>query len=143
MYTMHTFYWGDWYKEIIGPEQAQKISPAKSLIDDGFLITIHTDAPVATPNQMTIVGASVNRTSRSGTVMGADERISAYQALQGITINSAYQCFEEDRKGSLKEGKLADLVILSDNPLKVDPMEIKKITVLETIKEGNTVYQKN
>jgi len=143
MYTMHTFYWGDWYKKIIGKDAAQLIAPAKSFIDKGFNLTIHTDAPVALPNQMTIVSASVNRTSRSGTVMGSDERITPYQAMQGITINSAYQSFEEDRKGSLKEGKLADLVILSDNPLKVDPMEIKKITVLETIKEGNTVYRKN
>ncbi len=143
MYTMHTFYWGDWYKKIIGKDAAQLIAPAKTFIEKGFNLTIHTDAPVALPNQMTIVSASVNRTSRSGTVMGPDERITPYQALQGITINSAYQSFEEDRKGSLKVGKLADLVILSDNPLKVDPTKIKEITVLETIKEGNTVYRKN
>ena len=74
MYTMHTFYWGDWYKKIIGEKEAQLISPAKTFIDKGFTLTVHTDAPVALPNQMTIVDASVNRTSRSGTVMGANER---------------------------------------------------------------------
>ena len=108
-----------------------------------FTLTVHTDAPVATPNQMTIVDASVNRTSRSGTVMGPDERITPYQAMQAITINSAYQSFEEDKKGSLKVGKIADLVVLTDNPLKVDSAKIKDIKVLETIKDGKTIYTKD
>lgn len=142
MYTMHTYYWGDWYKKIIEPDQANLISPAKSLIDEGMMITIHTDAPVALPNQMTIVDASVNRTSRSGIVIGADERITPYQAMQGITINSAYQSFEENKKGSLKVGKIADLVILDANPMKIDPTKIKEIVVLETIKDGKTIYKK-
>ncbi len=66
-----------------------------------------------------------------------------YEALQSITINGAYQYFEENTKGSLKAGKLADLVILDKNPLKVDPMKIKDVVVLETIKEGNAVYKKS
>jgi len=140
MYTMHTFYWGDWYKKIIEPEKANLICPAKSLIDDGFTITIHTDAPVALPNQMTIIDASVNRTSRSGDVIGSDERITPYQAMKGITLNSAYQSFEEDKKGSLKVGKIADLVILDANPLKIESSKIKEIVVLETIKNGKTIY---
>ena len=108
MFTMHTFYWGDWYKRIIGEEKAQLICPAKSLIDDGFNITIHTDAPVALPNLMNIVWASVNRVSRSGTVIGPEEKITPYQAMQAITIWSAYQHFEEVNKGTIQEGKLAD-----------------------------------
>ena len=143
IYTMHTFYWGDWYKKIIGEKEAQLICPAKTFIDKGFNLTVHTDAPVALPNQMTIVDASVNRTSRSGTVMGPDERITPYQAMQAITINSAYQSFEEKQKGSLKVGKLADLVVLSENPLKVDTKKIKYIEVLETIKDGKTIYTKS
>jgi hypothetical protein len=143
MYTMHTFYWGDWYKKIIGEKEAQLICPAKTFIDKGFNLTVHTDAPVALPNQMTIVDASVNRTSRSGTVMGPDERITPYQAMQAITINSAYQSFEEKQKGSLKVGKIADLVVLSENPLKVDTKKIKYIEVLETIKDGKTIYTKS
>lgn len=140
MFTMHTFYWGDWYKKIIGPKRAQQIAPARSLLEKGFKLTIHTDAPVALPNLMQIVWASVNRVSRSGDVMGADERLTPYQALKAITLSSAYQHFEEEKKGSLKVGKLADLVILSDNPMKIDPMKINKIKVIETIKKGISIY---
>ena len=143
MFTMHTFYWGDWYKKIIGEKAAQLICPAKTFIDEGFTLTVHTDAPVALPNQMTIIDASVNRTSRSGTVMGPDERITPYQAMQAITINSAYQSFEDDKKGSLKVGKIADLVVLTENPLKIDSTKIKYIEVLETIKDGKTIYTKD
>ena len=74
-------------------------------------------------------------------MVGADQRIGVYDALKAITINAAYEYFEENEKGSIKPGKRADLVILSDNPLKVNAMTIKDIQVLETIKDGETVYQ--
>jgi len=141
MFTMHTFYWGDWYKKIIGKERANTIAPLASLIAYGFKPTIHTDAPVALANQMQIIWASVNRLSRSASIIGKEERVSPYQALKAITLWSAYQHFEEHQKGSLKVGKLADMVILSDNPLSVPPLDINKIKVLETIKAGETVYK--
>lgn len=84
------------------------------------MITSHTDAPAALPNLMQILWSTVDRVSRPGKVMGPDERPTAYEALRCITIWSAYQHCEEDRKGSLKTGKLADLVIVSDNPLTID-----------------------
>lgn len=87
------------------------------------------------------VWTAVNRISRSGAVIGTEQRIGVYDALKGVTINAAYAYFEENEKGSIKAGKRADLVILSDNPLKVDPMTIKDIKVLETIKDGQTVYK--
>ncbi|THD69730.1 amidohydrolase [Robertkochia marina] len=140
-FPMHTFYWGDWYKQIIGPEKAQQISPIKSALNMGIPVTSHTDAPVALPNLMMIMHTTVNRVSRSGTVMGPDERLTPYEALKSITIWGAWQHFEEERKGTLSEGKLADLVILDKNPLKVDPMTLKDIKVVETIKEGKSVYR--
>ena len=88
------------------------------------------------------VWTAVTRTSRSGAIIGEAERLTPYEALQAITIWSAYQHFEEDRKGSLTPGKLADLVILDQNPLKVNPDTLKDIEVLQTIKEGVTVYKK-
>lgn len=102
--------------------------------------TSHTDAPVALPNLMQVTSATVNRVSRSGKVMGPDERISPLEALKAITLWGAYQHFEEETKGSLEVGKLADMVILDRNPLTVDPSTIKDMKVVETIKEGKTVY---
>jgi predicted amidohydrolase YtcJ len=142
LFPMHTFYWGDWYDKSIGPERAQRISPTRSALDRMPIITSHSDAPIAFPNLMMVMWTTVNRVSRSGKVMGPDERLTPLEALKCITLWSAYQHFEEDRKGSLKEGKLADLAILSDNPLEIDPMDLKTITVQETIKEGRTVYQR-
>lgn len=142
LFPMHTFYWGDWYKQIIGPEKANQISPIKSALNKGLHVTSHTDAPVAFPNMMMILWTTVNRISRSGTVMGEGERLTPYEALQSITSWAAYQFFEEDLKGSLKPGKMADLVILDQNPLKVNPLKIKDILVLETIKEGNPIYKR-
>jgi predicted amidohydrolase YtcJ len=142
LYPMHTFYWGDWYDEIIGPELAQQISPMRSLLNAGLIATSHTDAPVALPNLMQVMWATVNRTSRSGKVMGADERLTPIEALKAITLWGAYEHFEEKAKGSLEPGKLADMVILSDNPLTIEPTKINSIRVLETIKEGRTVYSR-
>ena len=140
LFPMHTFYWGDWHEQIIGRELGQKISPTRSALDRGLLVTSHSDAPVALPNLMQVMWATVNRTSRSGQVIGPDERLTPYEALKAITIWSAKQHFEEDRKGSIESGKQADLVILSDNPLTIDPEKINEIVVLETIKNGEVVW---
>jgi predicted amidohydrolase YtcJ len=141
LFPMHTFYWGDWYDQIIGPELAQQISPMRSVLNAGLRATSHTDAPVALPNLMQVMWATVNRVSRSGKVMGPGERLTPLEALKTITLWGAYEHFEEMAKGSIEVGKLADLVILSDNPLTIDPMQINEIRVLETIKEGEPVYQ--
>lgn len=143
LFPLHTFYWGDWHKQIIGDELGNKISPVRTALNKGVKVTIHTDAPVALPNLMRVLWTAVNRTSRSGAIIGEGERLAPYEALQAITIWSAYQHFEEDKKGSLTTGKLADLVILDNNPLKVAPNDIKDIQVIETIKEGQTVFRKN
>jgi predicted amidohydrolase YtcJ len=111
-------------------------------ISKGLHPTNHTDFNVVPIDQMFVVWSAVNRISRNGVLIGAAERVTPYQALQAITTNVAYQYFEEGSKGSLKEGKLADLVILDKNPIKVDPMAIKDIKVAETIKEGKSIYKK-
>jgi predicted amidohydrolase YtcJ len=86
--------------------------------------------------------SAVNRLSRAGQEIGPDQRITPLEALKAQTINVAYQYGEQDSKGSLAVGKLADLVILDKNPLKVEPKAIKDITVVETIKEGKTIYKR-
>lgn len=142
LFPLHTFYWGDWHKQLIGDSLGNKISPTRTALNKGLKITIHTDAPVALPNLMRVIWTAVSRVSRSGEIIGKEERLTPYEALKCITEWSAYQHFEEDSKGTLEVGKLADLVILDANPLKVELDEIKEITVLETIKEGITVYQR-
>lgn len=142
MFPMHTFYWGDWYEQIVGPEQAARISPMRSILSTGLHATSHTDAPVALPNLMQVAWATVNRTSRSGAVVGPDERVTPYEAMKMITLWGAEQFGEEATKGSLEPGKLADMVVLSENPLTIDPTRINTIVVLETLKEGKTVYKR-
>jgi len=112
-------------------------------LDKGLCINFHQDSPVTKPLMLHTIWSAVNRISRSGQVIGPEQCIDVYNALKAVTINAAFAYYEEDIKGSLKEGKLADLVILDRNPLTVDKMEIKDICVLETIKEGNTIWRKN
>jgi len=142
LFPMHTFYWGDWHKEIIGDELGNRISPTRSALDRGLPVTSHTDAPVALPNLMQVMWASVNRTSRSGATIGSEERLTPLEALKAVTLWGARQHFEEDDKGSIEVGKLADLVILSANPLTVKPSTINQIVVLETIKGGKVVWRR-
>ena len=122
--------------------QAEKISPAQDAVKLNLPFTFNQDSPVILPNMMETVDCAVNRITNSGIVLGENERIECIEALQAITINGAYQYFEEDRKGSIEKGKLADLVVLDRNPLLTDKNELKKISVLETIKEGKTVYKR-
>jgi predicted amidohydrolase YtcJ len=141
-FTNHTFYWGDIHLANLGKERADFLSPMKSAMDKGITCTNHTDGAVTPMDQLFLLWTSVNRLSRNGVVVGEAERITPYQGLKALTINGAYEYFEESSKGTLQAGKLADMVILDKNPVKVPVMEIKEIQVLETIKEGKSVYKK-
>lgn len=142
LFPMHTFYWGDWHaSSVLGQARADYISPMRDVIDAGLTPTSHHDAPVTLPNSMRVLDATVNRVTRSGAILGPDQRITPYEGLKALTDWAARQYFEEDNKGTLEAGKLADFVILSDNPLKVDPMTISEITIMKTIKEGEVVFQ--
>lgn len=141
-FIAHTYYWGDIHIKNLGKERAYKISPAKSALNKNIPYTFHQDTPVILPNMLETIWCAVNRITKNGGLLGEEERVSPLDALKAVTKNAAYQYFEEDIKGTLKEGKVADLVILDKNILKVDPMEIKDIQVLETIKEGETIFKK-
>lgn len=138
----HVYHWGDIHIKNFGIERASKISSAKSAQDKGIVYTFHQDAPVIEPDMLETIWCAVNRITKKGVLLGDDEKVTPLDALKAVTKNAAYQYFEEDIKGTIKEGKLADLAILDKNPLKVDPMDIKDIKVLETIKEGETIYKK-
>ena len=139
-FTNHTYFWGDVHVENLRKERAYFISPTRSAQKRGIRFSNHSDYSVTPLNPMFILWTSVNRVSRSGQVIGPDERISARDGLKALTIDAAYQYGEEQNKGSIETGKFADLVILDQNPTKVDPATIRDIKVAETMKEGKTVY---
>ena len=139
-YTLHTYYFADTHIANRGPEQAAYISPMRDSIDAGLHPTNHTDFVVAPLDQMFVLWSAVNRISRGGVEIGPDQRVTPLEGLKAMTIWAAEQYGEQDRKGSLEPGKLADLVILDGNPLVVDPLAINDIKVVETIKEGATIY---
>lgn len=143
LFPMHTFYWGDWHSEsVLGEPRASYISPTRDVLDAGINVTSHHDAPVTMPNSMRVLDATVNRITRSGKVLGPDQRLTAYEGVKTLTSWAAKQYFEENSKGTITEGKLADFVIVDKNPVKIDSKDINKIAILESIKEGKSVYRK-
>lgn len=139
-FTNHAYFWGDVHVKNLGKERAYFLSPLASSIKLGLKPTNHSDATVTPIDPIFTIWTAVNRVSRSGATIGAAERVSPYQAIKAITINAAYEFYEENLKGTLTKGKLADFVILDKNPLNVKPMEIKGIKILETIKEGKSIF---
>jgi hypothetical protein len=142
-YTLHTYYFYEAHLENRGFEQAQYISPMRDAMDAGLRPTNHTDFVVAPLDQMFMLYSAVNRISRGGAKVGPDQRVSPYEGLLTMTRYAAEQYNEQDSKGTLEAGKRADLVILSDNPLTVEPTQIKDIQVLETLKDGVSIYTKD
>ena len=141
-YAAHPFFWGDWHRRSFGEERAAFISPVGRSIELGIPFTVHNDAPIVPPDMMRLLWITVNRKTRSGFVLGAEQRATPLQALHAITLGAAYQYFEEDQKGSITPGKRADLVVLGANPLTVDPDMIKDIPIIETFARGKSVYRR-
>ncbi len=141
-FVAHTYYWGDVHRQNFGDERAMAISPARTALEKGVRFTFHQDAPVVPPEMWRTVWCAVNRVSKTGAVIGEGERISTLEAMKALTVNAAYQYFEEESKGTLEAGKLADLMILDRDPLETPPMELKDVQTLATIKEGFLLWQK-
>lgn len=143
IFTSHIWYWGDVHLKNFGPKRGGRISAVHDALEFGLPYTFHTDMPVLPPNLLEAAWCAVNRMTKEGVQLDEDQKVGVFDALKGITLNGAYQYGEEDRKGTLEVGKLADLAILDANPLKVNPMAIRDINVLETVKEGETVFQRS
>jgi predicted amidohydrolase YtcJ len=143
-FTAHTFFWGTAHMENLGNHRASFISPMNSAIAKGLHCSNHNDFSVTPMDPMMMVWSAVARESREVDgithIVGKDERITPWQALQALTIEAAWQIREEDIKGTLDVGKLADLVILDGNPTTVPTDDILKIKALKTFKEGSIVY---
>jgi predicted amidohydrolase YtcJ len=141
-FTNHTFFWGTTHVQNVGTERAFFTSPMASAVKKGLRCSNHTDFSVTPMEPMRVVWSSITRLSREGQVIGPNERIDAWQAMKAITIESAWQIREENSKGTIEVGKLADLVVLDGNPLTIDTAKIVDIKVVETFKEGKSVYRR-
>ncbi|MGB7287116.1 MAG: amidohydrolase [Salaquimonas sp.] len=140
-FSAHIFYWGDKHYELfLGPERAQNISPAKWAQEAGVRFTIHNDASVTPTRPLHLMHCAVNRKTQSGRVLGEHQRISAESALRAHTIDAAWQVFQENERGSIEVGKLAEFAILSENPIE-NPDQLGKIKVMETIRYGKSVWK--
>ena len=148
-YPHHLWYWGDRHiTDFLGMERASRLDPMRSAIDLGVVTVAHSDTPIALPKDPLFatdplfgIWCAVNRKTRAGVQLGADECITPMEGIRAYTINAAYAAFEEKTKGSIRAGKLADLVVLGDNPLTVDPWEIRNVPVEKTIVGGEIVYE--
>jgi predicted amidohydrolase YtcJ len=141
-FPMQTFYWGDWHREhTVGPVNAENISPTGWIRQRGLMFGTHHDAPVAFPDSMRVLAATVTRRTRSGDILGPHQRVDVMTALKAMTLWPAWQHFEEEDKGSIEVGKIADFVVLSDDPTAVDPETLANLQVLVTVKEDKVIHE--
>jgi len=135
-FPTHTHYWGDWYRQrALGEPRASNISPLASADEAGVRYSIHTDSPVTPIDSIHLLYTATERVTSSGFLLGAEQRISRLRALRAMTIDAAWQNHLDADRGSLEPGKLADFVVLSDDPLKVN--EIRRIQVRQVWIGGN------
>ena len=140
-FVSHVYLWGDRHRDLfIGPERARRLNPVGKALEKDVRVCLHTDLPVTPLNPFISMYAAVARTTKNGDQLGPEYCVSPYEALKAWTVTPAWSSFEEHEKGQIVPGMLADMVVLSDNPLSVTPEQLKNITVLETVVGGKTVY---
>lgn len=132
--------YGDGMLQQIGPERANWSYRARSLIDGGLCLPGSSDRPVANGAPLAVMQAFVERLTASGVVYGAEERLTAMQALHAYTRGSAQVTGWDHKKGQLMRGMLADLAILADDPTRVESGQIGSIKVLATVLDGDFVF---
>ena len=133
----HIHYYGEALRDdIVGPERSKNLMPMGSARQWGHVNSMHNDSPMYPAEPFKLIRTAVTRATRNGDIIGPDQAISVMDALKAVTINAAWQMFMEDIIGSLTPGKRADLTVLSDNPLNVEPMQLDRIKVIETWSDG-------
>jgi predicted amidohydrolase YtcJ len=139
-FSAHVYYWGDRHRDVfLGPERAARISPAASAIERGLRFTTHLDTPVVPIDSRIQLWAPVARETSGGDVLGPEQRLTREQSLRAMTIDAAWQSHLEHELGSIEVGKLADFVVLSDNPLE-ESVDLRSIEIERTVVGGVTVY---
>jgi hypothetical protein len=134
---------GDSYITVFGRERLGCVYPLRSLIERGIVAGLSSDAPVIDPNPLTGIYFAVTRKTPSGQTIAPQEAVSMLEAIRAYTLAGAYASFEEGIKGSIEPGKLADLVVLSENILEVSPESILRMHVDLTMVDGVVVYEKD
>ena len=141
-FTAHTYFWGDRHRDIfMGPDRAGVISPSQWALQHGVRYSSHLDSPVVPMRPLQAIWSQVFRQTYGGDVLGPEQRVDVMQAIRAVTIDAAWQVFQDDDRGSLEPGKLADLVVLSGSPL-ADPMALRELKVDRTIVGGATIYRR-
>ncbi|MCH1491563.1 MAG: amidohydrolase [Luminiphilus sp.] len=138
-FSSHTYYWGDRHAAIfMGPERAENMSPARWALDAGVRYSAHADTPVTPMLPLQVVWSQVMRTTTGGQVLGPHQRVTPMEALRAVTIDAAWQVFMDAEVGSLEPGKLADMVILSSDPLTAG--DVRDLVVEKTFVGGAEVF---
>ncbi len=140
-FSNHTYYFADTHRRNFPNEVVDFISPFTASRAAGLIPSNHSDYPVTPLDTRAQLWSAMARTSRTGVVSGADQREDAWHALQALTTGPAWQAFEENQRGRIKPGLLADFVVLDHNPLTTPVDDIRAIRVLETVKEGKTIWR--
>ena len=137
LFANHHFYWGDeHYKLTVGPDRATRMNAARSALNSGIPMAIHSDAPVTPLGPLFTAWAAVNRMTASGRIQGEEEKIRVHEALWAITMGAAYTLHLDNEIGSIETGKKADFAVLEADPTACDPMALKDITVWGTVQGG-------
>lgn len=137
VFANHTWFWGDQHRDItVGPDRAARMNAARTALDLGVPLSIHSDSPVSPLGSLHVAWAAVNRLTPSGQVLGADERITVAEALHAITMGAAWQLRMEDEIGSITPQKFADCAVLEADPFEVDPAELRDVPVWGTMSGG-------
>ena len=142
LFVSHCWYWGDAHIRNLGMPRASRISAARDALDFGLPVTFHTDSPIVPPDLLFAAWCAMTRVTKRGVTLDPAQRVTAWEAISAITRNAAYQYGEEDRKGTLEAGKLADLTLLDGDPLAPGKSAdgIRDLRILKTIKEGTTIW---
>ncbi|MHB1252201.1 MAG: amidohydrolase [Acidimicrobiales bacterium] len=139
-FSNHIYYWGDIHRtRTMGPDKARRMNPARSALAARITISLHSDHPVTPVNPLFTMWCAVNRRTRSGHQLGVEECLTPLEALEAVTLGSAYLLHRDNELGSIEVGKYADFTVLSQNPLEVDPLMIKDIRVIDSVLEGEPV----
>jgi hypothetical protein len=136
----HLYYYGRALKnQLIGSSRASRMLPLKSAADNSLKFSLHADQPMFPSEPFSLLSTSVNRKTKENKIIGNKSSITVYQGLEALTIHAAWQIKMDEKIGSIRKGKYADLIVLDKNPLDANRNELRNIKVLETFVHGNKV----